>query len=243
MFNFFYKKSNDSADFRNIAVDMHSHLIPAVDDGVQTPEQSYQLITGLQELGFSHLFTTPHSMKDMYPNSLESLETGFNKIKKVIPAGMGMDYSSEYFLDQLFSENLAAGTLRTLPGNRLLVEFSMISRTADLEQHLFNIQLKEYQVVLAHPERYLFFHRDLKSYASLKDMGIEFQINALSLMGYYGKNIRTIAEKLISEKMIDFIGTDIHHQNHLEALRKVPNSRAFQELLKSGVLKNELLLL
>ncbi len=242
MFNFLHKKSRVVFDFNSVAVDMHSHLIPGIDDGSKSPEQSYELITGLQELGFSHLFTTPHSMKDMYPNSLHSLETGFNTIKDKVPAGISMDYSSEYFLDEMFSKNLAADTVRTLPGNRLLVEFSMISKTADLEKHLFDIQLKGYQIILAHPERYLFFHRDLKLYSSLKDMGIEFQVNALSLIGYYGINIKHIAEKLVAEKLIDFIGTDLHHAKHLEGLRKVPNSRAFQELLKTGLLKNQSLL-
>lgn len=239
MFSFFHAKGRTKPDFSCVAVDMHSHLIPGVDDGAQSAAESFQMIIGLQELGFSHLFTTPHSMKDMYPNSLATLENGFTKIKKDIPAGISMDYSSEYYLDELFTENLASGAVRPLPGNRLLVEFSIISKAANTAPVLFDLRLKGYQPVLAHPERYLFLHKHPKSYTRLKDMGLEFQVNALSLVGFYGTTVRNMAENLIAEGYIDFIGTDIHKPKQLLLLRKVPATRSFQDLLKNHKLLNQ----
>ena len=126
-----------------------------------------------------------------------------------------------------------------LPGNRLLIEFSQISRPPDLESVIFDIKIKGFQPVLAHPERYLFFHKDFEYFRTLKDLGVELQVNALSLTDHYGKSIRKVAEKLIDNNMIDFMGTDIHHVRHLEILKKVPTTKHFERLVKSGLLKNQ----
>ena len=242
MFSFFGKGKKGVQDFSEVAVDMHSHLLPGVDDGSQSVKQSIELITGLQELGFQHLVTTPHSMNDMYPNSLATLKNSFNKLKGVIPEGIRLDYSSEYFLDELFIENLRRDQLKPLPGNRILIEFSMANVPMNLEEILFEIRLKGYQIILAHPERFVFFHKQPKAYSRFKDLDIEFQVNALSLSGYYGNHIKKMAENLIDEGWIDFIGTDLHHERHLSALRKVTEMKSFEKLLKSNGLKNQTLI-
>lgn len=218
---------------------MHSHLIPGVDDGAKDIEDSIKLITGLKELGFHHLITTPHTLQDIHPNTTETLKRGHSLLEGKLPSGITLNLSSEYYLDEQFQRQLSAGNLMPLPGNRLLVEFSQISRPHDLEEIIFDLGIKGYQVVLAHPERYLFFHKNFNYYNRIKEMGVELQVNALSLTDHYGKGIRSIAEKLIEKDMIDFFGTDTHHLKHIETLKTVPASKYFARLVDSGLLKNQ----
>lgn len=237
---FFFNRSRNSpyTDFSSVGIDMHSHLIPGVDDGAKDVADSLQLITGLRELGFHHLITTPHTLQDIHPNTTETLQNGHALLEGKLPEGITLNLSSEYYLDEQFQDQLKTGNLMPLPGNRLLVEFSQISRPHDLEEVIFDLGIKGYQVVLAHPERFLFFHKQFNYYNRLKEMGVELQVNALSLTEHYGKGIKSIAEKLIEKDMIDFIGTDTHHLKHIEILKRVPASKHFARLVDSGLLKN-----
>jgi len=240
----FFNRSRKTSytDFSAIGIDMHSHLTPGVDDGAKDVENSVHLISGLKELGFSELITTPHTLQDIHPNTRETLTASFNLLTGKVPSGIKLALSSEYYLDEQFSNQLQENALMPLPGNRLLIEFSQISRPHDLEQRIFEINLQGYQIVLAHPERYLFFHKHFDYFTRLKEMDVELQVNALSLTEHYGKHIKVIAEKLIEKEMIDFIGTDLHHTKHLEALKQVPLSKHFTRLVDSGLLKNQSLL-
>jgi len=239
MFFFNRSKKSQHKDFTAIGADMHSHLIPGVDDGAKDVADSIQLITGLQQLGFNKLYTTPHTLQDIHPNTRDSLQKGYDLLNGNIPTGVELMLSSEYYLDDQFQEQLGGGTVMPLPGNRLLIEFSQISRPHDLEEVIFDLGIRGYHVVLAHPERYLFFHKNFTYYTRLKDLGVELQVNALSLTDHYGKNIRSIADKLIEKDLIDFIGTDIHHVRHLETLKLVPATKSFAKLVDSGNLKNQ----
>lgn len=240
---FFFNRSKKKSiyDFGTIGLDMHSHLIPAVDDGAKDIGDSIELISALKELGFNHLITTPHTLQDIHPNDAKSLTNGYNLLHGKTPSDIQFHLSSEYYLDDQFQSQLNKDELLPMPGKRLLIEFSQISRPHNLENFIFEIGIKGYQVIIAHPERYLFFHKQFNYYTRLKEMGVEFQLNAMSLTEHYGKGIKLIAEKLIEKEMIDFIGTDIHHLKHIEVLRRVPESKHFNKLIDSGLLKNSLL--
>lgn len=239
---FFNRKTNSNSDFSAVTVDMHSHLIPGVDDGAQDVTDSLALINGLKDLGFTTLFTTPHTLKDFHPNTKESLQQGHALLEGKLPEGMSLTLSSEYYLDEDFQAQLNLNAVLPLPGNRLLIEFSQIVKPLDLEDVIFDLGIRGYQPVLAHPERYLFFHKEFNHYNRLKEMGVEFQVNAMSLTQHYGKNVNAIAQKLIEKDMIDFIGTDIHYTRHLEVLKQVPATKHFARLLDSGLLKNQSLI-
>ena len=232
-------KKSKYKDFSSIMVDMHSHLIPGVDDGAKDVADSIQLIRGLQDLGFTKLFTTPHTLQDIHPNTHETLKKAHALLNGLLPENITLKLSSEYYMDEQFSNQVSEGTVMPLPGNRLLVEFSQISRPHDLEEVIFDLGIRGYQVIIAHPERYLFLHKNFDYYSRLKEMGVELQVNALSLTDHYGKHIKSVAEKLIEKDMIDFIGTDIHHVRHLEGLKRVPESKFFARLIDSGLLKNQ----
>lgn len=241
---FFFNRSRNSghSDFSAVGVDMHSHLIPGVDDGAKNVDDSIELISGLKNLGFSHLITTPHTLQEIHPNTKESLTNGHALLADKLPEGISLNLSSEYYLDEQFKNQVEENGVMPFKGNRLLIEFSQISRPHNLEEFVFELGIKGYQVVLAHPERYLFFHKQFDYYSRIKDLGVELQVNALSLTLHYGKGIKAIAEKLIEKDMIDFIGTDIHHVKHLDLLKQVPGTKHFGRLIDSGLLKNKELL-
>lgn len=236
---FFKRKKSPYSDFSELGLDMHSHLVPGVDDGAQDVNDSINIIIGLKELGFEHLITTPHTLQGIHPNTRETLTAGHGLLSGKLPNGITLRLSSEYFLDEQFDEQLNANSVMPMAGNRLLIEFSQISRPLDLEEKIFDLGIKGYQVILAHPERFQFFHRSFEYYKRLKEMGVELQLNALSLTGHYGKNVKVVAEKLVENDMIDFLGTDIHHVRHLEVLKLVPATKSFERLMTSGLLKNK----
>ncbi len=239
---FFKKRKNPTANFSVLGADMHSHLVPGIDDGAQNCAESVELIKGLQDLGFSKLYTTPHSMQDIHPNTKESLTNAYNTLNPQNLDGIQLSLSSEYYLDEHFQHLSDTNQLMPLPGNRLLMEFSQIARPFNLKEAFFDLAIRGYQVILAHPERYLFFHKNFDDFTRLKDIGLEFQVNALSLSDHYGKNIRAMAEKLIDHKLIDFIGTDIHRKEHLALLKEIPNTKYYNKLIDSGLVKNKELL-
>ena len=231
-------RKNQYTDFSEVALDMHSHLIPGVDHGATDINDSLALMTGLKNLGFNHLITTPHTQQELYPNTREQLVEAHNSLKNVVPNGLTLRLSSEYYLDREFRSKLETRNVIPLPGNRLLIAFDKLTKPYDLEDRIFDLIARGFQPILAHPERYLFFHSHFGSYKRIKKMGVELQLSALSLTDYYGKAIRKIAEKLVEKDMIDFIGTDIHQIAQLEVLATVPKSKFFSKLLDSGMLKN-----
>lgn len=218
MFSFFQRK-NIVSDIEWLGVDVHSHLLPGIDDGAVDIDQSLNYIFQLQELGYSKLFCTPHIYSDVYPNTLDTILPVLSSVKeKVKEAGytVSIGAAAEYMADADFKIN---ESLLTLPGNHILIEMSYLSETPNIDQIIFDLQVKGYKVMLAHPERYSFYHRDTSNrYQRFKDMGCFLQLNILSVLGYYGKQVKIIAETLLQSNIYDFVGTDLHHDKHLSVL-------------------------
>ncbi|MDE3250731.1 MAG: hypothetical protein KGO82_18865 [Bacteroidota bacterium] len=239
MFSIFKRKyPSQPIDFSGLGTDMHSHLLPGIDDGAADPAMTSILKGGLEELGFSAFITTPHIMWDLYRNTPETIAGA----KEAAAASCTVDNlktAAEYFLDEHFEERLRKEEqLLTLQDNRVLVEFSFVAAPFDLKNQLFQLQIKGYQPVLAHPERYAYFAGNKTVYNELRSMGCLLQLNLLSLTGYYGNEVHELAMWLVNKGMIDFAGTDLHHVKHLETLRK---SRQLRELLHILMEKNQLL--
>lgn len=244
MFSFFNKKPSSPVTYSDLAVDMHSHLLPGIDDGATDLENSVQLIRGLEELGFKRFITTPHIFKDLYPNTNESIHGAHQllsaHLKNIQPATM-LSAAAEYYMDDYFGTLLETNVpLLTFRQNRVLVEFSFVAPPVDYKEQLFQLQLKGYQPILAHPERYSYLAGRNKIFDELKDAGCLFQMNLLSLAGYYGKPIQELANFLLKKDYFDFVGTDLHHMRHLEALRNAPAvSQTVKELMQKGQLLNQ----
>lgn len=226
---------------------MHSHLLPGIDDGSPSPEVSLRLISGLVELGYKKLITTPHVMWDIYRNSQETIQTAYTTLQAALRnEGITIDIhaAAEYYLDEHFVQMLDTNTpLLTLKDKMVLIEFSFISSPFDVKEILFNLQIKGYQPVLAHPERYLYLSSNKGFYDELKDMGCLFQVNLLSLTSYYGKGVTELAHYLIKKNYVSLLGTDLHHERHLDALQHAGSGfmTTVQRLLDSGNIRNALL--
>lgn len=229
-----FRKHPQVPSYGTLALDLHSHLLPGIDDGAKDIDHSLALIRRLQGMGFTRLFTTPHIMADMYPNTPEIIREKLTEVRaamKEVGLNIPIDAAAEYLMDEGFGEKIKAGTLLTLPGNRVLVEMSFVSAPPNLGQHVFQLQTKGYKVLLAHPERYLFFRDNFKKYKELKDRGVEFQLNLLSLVGYYGKPTQDNARALLKAGMIDYLGSDLHHERHADNLERLLADRKLNGLL------------
>ena len=225
MFSIFRKKTNAvPLDLSALKVDMHSHLIPGIDDGAPDLDTAISLIKGLQELGFKKIITTPHVMADLYPNTSETILKGLEKVRTAIAeAGIEIeiDAAAEYLLDEGFEVKLNKNDLLTLPGNRVLVEMSFVNPAPNLESLLFELQMKGFRPIMAHPERYQYYHNDFGKFERLIDRGCELQVNLLSLTGYYGApNQKSSVQKLLKADMVSFLGTDLHNDKHLEHMKQ-----------------------
>lgn len=221
MFSLFQKKYFLKDQLQNFT-DIHNHLLPSIDDGAADIEASMLLINGFKELGINSFIATPHVMNDYYPNSRETIESALKSLQNEIEktgANIRVKAAAEYMMDQSFLDLLEKEDLLCLKENLVLVEMSYFQAPINLNEILFRLQTKQYKPVLAHPERYAFFHSsNLEKYKELKSRGCLFQLNILSLTGHYGRNIKETAFRLLEEKMIDFIGTDTHQPRHLDKL-------------------------
>ena len=204
-------------------VDFHSHLLPGIDDGAKFEHHTIQLISSLRELRFHQFVTTPHVMKSVWDNTFESINSKCSETNKMLQ-NAGVDVAlrcaAEYLMDGNFSELFKTTSLLTLKDNYVLVEMSYINPPIQLYQILFDLQVAGYKPVLAHPERYLFFHKNLSQYEKLKNAGCLFQLNLLSTVGYYGEEVAMTAKKLLKKGLIDYVSSDVHHNNHVAAFSK-----------------------
>jgi protein-tyrosine phosphatase len=242
---FFKKKNNKGLDLSWLQTDMHSHLIPAIDDGSPDLATSVEMIKSLSELGYKKLITTPHILWEMYPNTPDKISSGINEVRKAIDdAGIKVELhaAAEYYIDDHFEEDLKnKAPLLPISSTMVLVEMSMVNAPMDIMDILFEMQMQNYQPVIAHPERYIYLLRNKQFFEKLKDAGYLFQLNLLSLTGYYGVTVKELAEYLIKQDYYDLAGTDAHSPKHIEALQKLASSSSFQKLQDSGSLKNHLL--
>ena len=244
MFGFFKKKKDPLplVDFSVIGTDMHSHFIPSIDDGSDSVETSITLIKGLMALGYKNIITTPHVMSDHYPNSSGDILNGLEKVKKgLITEGVNINVhaAAEYYLDEYFLDLLEKEPLLTLWDNYVLVEMSFYSPPRGWEDYFFKIALKGYQPILAHPERYPYFHKSYVEYAEIREKGVALQVNVLSLIGYYGESVKKTAFKLLDDNLIDFLGTDMHHVRHLETVTNQLQNPDIQRIISTYPFKNK----
>jgi protein-tyrosine phosphatase len=206
-------------------VDIHNHILPGIDDGAKNIKESLILLNNLEELGVKQFIPTPHIMQDFYPNTEESIGDAYELLLGSLNKGLlnkiTINPAAEYMLDNNFEILLNEGQLFTLKGNYLLIEMSYFQPPINLEDLIFKIKTKGYIPVLAHPERYSYYHNNLDYYTRLKQLGCLFQLNLLSLSDHYGKSVEKTGKYLIEENFIDFVGTDVHNQIHIEKLSKI----------------------
>ncbi|MCK9617424.1 MAG: hypothetical protein M0R21_06260 [Lentimicrobiaceae bacterium] len=238
------KKLTQPLDMGLLGVDMHSHLIPGIDDGVKTLEESVDLIRRMSQLGFRKLITTPHIQGEFFTNTPEIILNGLEKVKKgVKDAGIPIiiEAAAEYLMDDRFEEKYKNGKLMTFGNNYVLVELSYYNSHPNLKQFIFDLQIDGYKVILAHIERYSYWFNELDKFQELKERGVFLQINTISLGGYYNATVKKIAEKLVDKGLVDFLGTDMHNFNYMHVLEIALREKYVEKLLNSGKLLNSTL--
>lgn len=238
------QKSEPQLSDLPLEVDLHSHLLPGLDDGAANLEESLALITKLKELGFRKCVTTPHIMEDFYKNNPENIREKLKIVREAIKnegIDIEIEAAAEYFLDEWFLEKLKKGDeLLTFGQKYLLVESPLMNRPANLNEYFFQIRVAGYKPVLAHPERYLYFSRNFENYQDLVDRQVYLQVNLNSLTGHYSPEAKKTAEKLIRRGMVHFVGSDTHKIKHVEMLKKALKNKSVEKLKETDLLNNEL---
>ena len=107
-----------------------------------------------------------------------------------------------------------------------------------MEKYLFEMQTRGYKPILAHPERYPYYHLKLDDYKRLKEAGCRFQLNILSITGHYGPDVQQAAQLLLKHKMVDYLGTDAHRMRHVQTLRAALRSGHLEKTLKKYAFAN-----
>ena len=246
--NIFKKKEplSNLIDLSSLAIDLHSHLIPGIDDGAKTMDDALLLIKGLNDLGFKKIITSPHIMSGGYNNTPEIILSGRDKVRAALKENninVEFDAWAEYYLDETIMKKIDEKNLLTMGDNYVLVELSYLIKSHSATTYFYHLIRNGYKVILAHPERYPYYHEDsLEEYSNLKDQGIFFQLNIASLTGVYGKGAKMIGEKMIDNNMIDFISTDLHNERHMGYIRDSVKLQYLEKIINYDKLMNKVFL-
>lgn len=217
MFGIFSKKTFLRDLIPDGHVDIHCHVLPGIDDGAATVEDSLLLIESLKKLGITHCIATPHIMGSTWENTPERISSAYQKITEPTKLPLSLGYAAEYMIDPNFTKLYQTEPLLTLKDNYVLVEISYLNPPVQLFDILFELQVAGYQPVLAHPERYIYYHKKFDQYQRIKNAGCMMQLNLLSTVGYYGPVVAEASLKLLKAGLIDFVGSDVHHDKHILA--------------------------
>lgn len=246
MFSFFKKKAPQPKEitfnYESIVVDMHSHVLPGIDDGAKTPEESIALVKRIMSLGIKKIIATPHIMADYYKNTAESINGALEILKaelKKEAIDIEIEAAAEHYFDETFEPRIDANKLMVMGKNYVLFEFSFVNYPPNATQAIKKMCDMGYKPILAHPERYPYL--ELDQLRMLRLWGCNLQLNTISLTGYYGKETRKKAEEMIDNELVDFISSDMHHLRHADALQHALTLPYLEKLMFNYPLKNILL--
>lgn len=232
-------------DYSLMKVDIHSHLIPGIDDGSTDMVTTLEMLRHFKELGFKKIITSPHVVSDGYNNTTEKILQGRDAVRAQIAkekVDIEFDAIAEYYTDNNMYEKIEKKDLLTFGKNYVLIEFSYMQKQNLVLDVIYKLQLAGYNVVLAHPERYPYYYEaGMQSYNALKDRNVLFQVNIASLSGKYGKGAKIAAEKMIDEKMVNFVGTDLHRIPQFDNLRECLKLKHLEKILTYDKLLNKTL--
>ena len=234
----------ERANLGALFTDIHSHLLPGIDDGAKDPQESIELIKGLVQLGYKKFITTPHIMWDYYKNDINTISEAYERLKSELEkypelAELKIEFAAEYMTDYYFEKIIdKEEKLLTFGDNYVLFELPFNAAPLNLESVIFKLQTQRYKPVLAHPERYLFWYENQEKYQDLKDRGVFFQLNLNSLTGQYAPEAKKTAEWMIENKMIDFLGSDCHHNRHVQSFNSLLHNKHLHDLLAQPQLLN-----
>lgn len=231
-------------DLSKLGVDMHSHLIPGIDDGAPTMDHSMAMLNKFAQLGYRKVITTPHILGEVHPNTPEIILSGLEAVKKELKAlqiPIEIEAAAEYYCDESLLPQIKAKNILCFGAqNYVLMEFSMLSPSQYEAQALFELQVAGYIPVLAHFERYPYYHGNFQKVEELRARNIKIQVNFGSLSGHYGPGVKKMAEELIKKGLVDFMGSDCHRMEHLLMIEKNLDAPIFNAIEKLKLLNPSL---
>ncbi len=239
MFRLFQKGKPVIDNFSFLATDIHSHIIPGIDDGAQDMAAASELVKAMHELGFSGMIGTPHIMAEVHRNTPDTIRPPFQQLRSQFTGKIPIAAAAEYMLDENFMRLVREDQLMPLFGNVVLIEQSYMQESRYLKQAIFEMQTKGHQPLLAHPERYNFYPTQSKVWEELKDLNCLFQLNLLSLTDYYGPMVRDKALYLLKAGRYDYAGTDTHHLRHISGLTALSKDKRMMRRLSEYPFKNK----
>jgi len=235
MFNFFGKKRFLIDSLENF-VDIHNHILPGIDDGAQTLDDSLNILKGFRDLGIRNFVATPHIMQNYYPNTPATIGKSLNLLQAGLLKNNWKDISieaaAEHMIDANFDSLLEKKEVMPLRKNYLLVEMSYLQPPLNFEEAIEKTKSHGYAPILAHPERYGFLHPQIRKYFKYKEKGMLFQMNLLSLGNYYGNAVPKMVHKLLEEGLIDFAASDLHNITQLQSLKNLTISKKTLDLMQ-----------
>ncbi|GAB2475145.1 tyrosine-protein phosphatase [Algoriphagus taiwanensis] len=227
----------EDLDLSWLGADMHSHLIPGIDDGSKSMEESLGLLRSLEGYGLKKVITTPHIMSEYYRNTPEIIRLGLEDLRKAAKQeniSLEIEAAAEYYMDEIFLDRVKAGEeLLTFGDKYILVETGFINKPQMLLDIIFNLEMAGYQPVFAHPERYQYLIADKKLQEELIDRKLIFQVNLLSLTGFYSKQVKDFGEMLIERGVVSFLGTDCHNPRYIDMLGTLPKNQKMYQKIKN----------
>lgn len=245
MFSIFKTKSKVPVNYTNFfQQDMHSHILPGIDDGSPDVSTSIALIKGMQHAGIKQFFGTPHIMAELHKNNKDTISNAYQQLKAALDKNnmnIELRYAAEYMLDEGFLGHLKAGNMMTIHDNFILIETPFYQEPLDINELIFEIETHGYNIILAHPERYHYVDDNLKVFQKYLDKGMKLQLNMLSLSGYYGVREKEVARKLLERGYYSYVGTDLHHERHLGRLASTNLDKKVIKMLENNAWDNHLI--
>ena len=239
--NLFSSKKYPEFDFGWLEVDMHSHLIPGIDDGTQTIEESLEIVRTFKDLGYKKIITTPHIKAGSFDNTSQIIRSGATELQAAILSNkidIEFEVGAEYYFDYSLLEKIEQNDILSFSDGHVLVEYSFHQPPMGHKEMIYAMQMKGYKPILAHFERYPYYHGSTLEAEKLRDRGVKIQVNILSLFGHYGPQIQKQASLLIKNNQVDLLGSDCHRLQHLEIFRENINNpllhKAFELNLKNN---------
>lgn len=234
LFGLFNRQEKEPAKLgESLLVDMHSHLLPGLDDGAPTMDHTIGMLRKFEALGYRKLIMTPHVMSGVYDNTSELIRSKLEEVRKVsqeLGLNLILEATAEYFFDETLFERIRNNDLLPFNGNHILFEFSFRNQPSQIEDLIFQLKSAGYQPILAHFERYMYFHPSIEVAKSLRERGCLIQVNLNSFTGHYGPEVKAQAMKLLKSGLIDLLGSDCHRIQHLETLERSLKDSVFHQL-------------
>lgn len=237
---FFYGKEKGNTKLF-FSTDIHCHVIPGVDDGSPNVATSLELVERMRSLGLERIYASPHVVEERFENLSPELDAALGELNHALAEKAAEEEttpfivgrSAEYRIDDFFKELLRRGEVATLPDRHILIENSFIQEPMGMDQFVFDLRADGFKPIWAHPERYGYLYDRRARYDELHNRGLMFQLNILSLAGYYGQREKKTAEFLLEKGYVDFIGTDIHNHRHIDALEEFMGTRTYRHLAET----------